>query len=24
MFIQHVLGGIEWAAGVAPGNCAAR
>ncbi|HEY7497726.1 MAG TPA: ThuA domain-containing protein [Vicinamibacterales bacterium] len=24
LFIQHLLGGIEWAAGVAKGNCAAR
>ena len=22
LFVQHLLGGIEWAAGVAPGNCA--
>ena len=24
LFLQHLLGGIEWAAGVASGNCAAR
>ena len=24
LFVQHLLGGIEWAAGTAEGNCAAR